>query len=431
MSQIVANIIEIINAAIEVVLIFLYFSMLSKKKNKSKLFVTAVYIFSTSLLSIVVLTGLDSKILLLTSAIILYAVAAFVFKGTFLLKTLWVSIYLIIITVSEPIVIGILLIANVGVPNDFLEAGVGRYLGMFGTKVIYLWLITFTNRILKKKVRSLPIKYWILILVTPITSVFILELILRYVTIGSDIGIVSCGLTILGISYINIALFDFFEIYDNKIRLNYLEQLKQQEQENYKMLSLTHKNMKEFKHDIQNHFLVLNELLKQENYTEAVTYLSKLNTFVKSANVLCYTGNNAIDSLVNLKAALAKTLGIEFICKTNVVTEIKSDEMELCRIIGNSLDNAIEGCERFKSDCKHIVFSLNEKDDNIIILVSNSSDNVDIDCLASTKKELRFHGVGTQSIKSSVERLNGIIVFDYSDNLFKLMLMIPNESSCT
>lgn len=156
-------------------------------------------------------------------------------------------------------------------------------------------------------------------------------------------------------------------------------------------------------------------------------HIYRLGSFVKTANSICYTGNNAVDSLVNIKAALAKTFGIEFICKVNIVTELKADEMTLCRIIGNALDNAIDGCGRSKLPKKHICFSLNEKDEKIIMLITNTSDEVNIDDLVSTKKEKGVYGIGTQSIRSSVESLNGIVDFNYGDGVFKLTLMVMNQ----
>ena len=160
-----------------------------------------------------------------------------------------------IISVSEPIVIGILCIANLGTPEDFLQSGLGRYLGMVGTDLIYLWLIGMMHRIINKRIRNLPVKYWILIVLIPIISISLLQTILDCFTAHSTINYWSLGISLLGITYINIAMFNFFESYEDKIKLRYLETMKQQEQENYKMLILSYKQVREFKHDIENQFL--------------------------------------------------------------------------------------------------------------------------------------------------------------------------------
>lgn len=428
MTETLHNIIEIANVMVEMVLIFLYFSLLSERKHHSRMPVLIAYILFTVTLSATVLLKAEALILLLVSTGILFGIAMLLYAEPVRNKVLWVFIYVLIITIAEPLMIGILCLANMGIPTDFLEPGVARYLGMIGTKIIYLWLIALAHRIMKSRVRDLPLKYWALILVIPITSVFILQLMLDHITAEETIiNYISCGMALAGILYINISMFHFFESYEDKIKIKYLERLKQQEQENYKMLTLTHKQMREFKHDIGNQFAVLNSLIEQENTEDAKAYLGKLGSFVKTANSICYTGNNAVDSLVNIKAALAKTLGIEFICKVNIITELKADEMTLCRIIGNALDNAIEGCGRSELPKKHICFSLNEKDEKIIMLITNTSDEVNIEDLASTKKEKGVHGIGTESIRSSVESLNGIVDFNYEDGVFKLTLMVMNQ----
>ncbi|MDE6834644.1 MAG: ATP-binding protein, partial [Ruminococcus sp.] len=223
-----------------------------------------------------------------------------------------------------------------------------------------------------------------------------------------------------------IAMFNFFESYEDKIKLNYFETLKLQEQENYKLLTLSYKQVREFKHDIENQFSVLKDMLENDDIASAKEYLVKLNSFVRLANRLCYTGNNAVDSIVNIKGSLAQTYNIEFICKVNIVTSIKADELELCRIIGNGLDNAIEGCQRSDAPDKHICLSISEDREKLFLVITNTSNEVNTAVLSSTKKEKGLHGIGMSSIKSSVERLEGHMKYDYDDGIFNLNIMIPN-----
>jgi hypothetical protein len=84
-----------------------------------------------------------------------------------------------IILVSEPIVIILLCIANMGSPDDFLQSGIGRYIGMIATDLIYLWLIGIMHRLINKKMRILPIRYWSLIIAVPIVSIFCFKQFLK------------------------------------------------------------------------------------------------------------------------------------------------------------------------------------------------------------------------------------------------------------
>ncbi len=420
------NGIEIINVAIEMFLIFLYFSLLCKRKIKKRFLILLFFLF-TSILSAIVLLS-DSIVLNLITTTVLISIIAFLcFDDTIRHKIFWIAIYLLIISISEPIVIGVLCIANMGTPNEFLESGLGRYLGMLGTNIIYLWLIGLMHRLINKRVRDLPVKYWALIILIPIISIFWLQTILDSFTVNDSISYFSLSISLAGIIFINIAMFNFFESYEDKIKLKYLETLKQQEQENYKLLTLSYKQVREFKHDIENQFSVLKDMLENDDIGAAKKYLVKLSSFVRLANRPCCTGNNAIDSIVNIKGSLAQTYGIKFICKANIITSIKADELELCRIIGNCLDNAIEGCLRCDAFHKHIWFSISEEQEKLFLVITNTSDKVDVNVLSSTKKEEGLHGIGISSIKSSVNRLDGLIKFECDNEIFKVNIMIQNH----
>ena len=407
-------------------LIFLYFSLLCKRKIKKSFLILLFFLF-TSILSAIVLLS-DSIVLNLITTTVLISIIAFLcFDDTIRHKIFWIAIYLLIISISEPIVIGVLCIANMGTPNEFLESGLGRYLGMLGTNIIYLWLIGLMHRLINKGIRDLPVKYWALIILIPIISIFWLQTILDSFTVTDSISYFSLSISLAGIIFINIAMFNFFESYEDKIKLKYLETLKQQEQENYKLLTLSYKQVGEFKHDIENQFSVLKDMLENDDIGAAKKYLVKLSSFVRLANRPCCTGNNAIDSIVNIKGSLAQTYGIKFICKANIITSIKADELELCRIIGNCLDNAIEGCLRCDAFHKHIWFSISEEQEKLFLVITNTSDKVDVNVLSSTKKEEGLHGIGISSIKSSVNRLDGLIKFECDSEIFKVNIMIQNH----
>ena len=110
----------------------------------------------------------NTIIYFITTIGILIYTAFVVYSETIRKRILLILIYLLIISIADPIVIGILYVANVGMPEEFLQSSIGRYLGIIGTDIIYLWLISFTHRFLKKRIRDLPVRYWILIMIIPI-----------------------------------------------------------------------------------------------------------------------------------------------------------------------------------------------------------------------------------------------------------------------
>ena len=426
MPVILQNLVEIINASVEMFLIFLYFSLLSSRRVGKAGYIIA-YLLSVAALSASVLLTDELLLSLFITLGILTAVAFYCFEDTIRRRILMIALYMLIISVADPLVIGLLCLANLGSPQDFLESGIGRYLGMIATDLIYLWLIGLMHRLINKRIKDLPVKYWILIITIPIISIFILRNQIDMITASTiAINYFSLGIAVIGIVYINVMMFRFFESYEDKLKLQYFETLKQQEDENYKLLALSHKQVREMKHDIENQLAVVGDLLRLKDYDSALVYLDKLGTYVHKANRICYTGNNAVDSIVNIKGSMANSIGIDFICKVNIITSIMADELDLCRIIGNALDNAIEGCERSSAGKKHIYFSINEEQDTLSLVVTNTCDEVNTDLLTSSKKISGLHGIGIGSIRSAAERLQGVSTFNYQDGIFTLRVVVLN-----
>ena len=316
MPVILQNLIEIINSSVEIFLIFLYFSLLSNRRVGEFAYITA-YLLSVAALSASVLLTDKLLLSLFITLGILTAVAFYCFEDTIRRRILMIALYMLIISVADPLVIGLLCLANLGSPQDFLESGIGHYLGMIATDLIYLWLIGLMHRLINKRIKDLPVKYWILTITIPIISIFILRNQIDTITASTmAINYFSLGIAVIGIVYINVMMFRFFESYEDKLKLQYFETLKQQEDENYKLLALSHKQVREMKHDIENQLAVVGDLLRLKDYDSALVYLDKLGTYVHKANRICYTGNNAVDSIVNIKGSMANSLGIDFICKT-------------------------------------------------------------------------------------------------------------------
>ena len=112
----IENIIEIVNVAIEMMLVFLYFSLLSKAKvNKAVLYLS--YLLSTVILSATVLLTDNILVYLITTIILISSMSFICYDDSIRHKIFWNILFLLIISISEPIVIGLLCIRTGGIPD--------------------------------------------------------------------------------------------------------------------------------------------------------------------------------------------------------------------------------------------------------------------------------------------------------------------------
>jgi sensor histidine kinase regulating citrate/malate metabolism len=103
-----------------------------------------------------------------------------------------------------------------------------------------------------------------------------------------------------------------------------------------------YRTMRGWRHDYHNHIQTLLALSGNEEQTKE--YLFKLNDDLMNVDSVIKTGNVMLDAILNSKLSLIKSKNIAVNAKAIVPPELKISEIDLCVIIGNLLDNALEAC---------------------------------------------------------------------------------------
>ena len=99
---------------------------------------------------------------------------------------------------------------------------------------------------------------------------------------------------------------------------------------------------KSFRHDIKNHLSVLDGLLRGGKLDESREYLKKLETVSESLSFPYQTGNPVVDILLGEKLGLAKEIAAEV--SLVLPKSCGMDDVDLCVLFANALDNAITAC---------------------------------------------------------------------------------------
>ena len=422
------NIIEAVNVVLEFIIVYLFHTKLFKKKYETKSYYLAAYSIGAVVLYVGGLLTSNSSILITVTFILLFLISFFLYEGTNSKKIFCSSMFIVFIITSEMLFISMMTALKLGTPADIIEQGANRIIGMLGTKIIYFWMIYIVCNLINKKTDSIPVKHWIMIILMPCLSAVILCVLFQSMTSAGSIGNIIYVISVSGLLYINIAVFDFFETYQKKLRLSVLEQVIEIENTNYKLLEKSYSDMKALKHDIRNQIDVIKRLIEQDDKKSAETVLKNVCEKLNSAGAVCYTGEPIIDSILNIKLKTASEMGIKVV-KCIKVTEFCLDRIELCRALGNALDDAVEGCQRSESDEQHIFISIQQIEDKIAIEISNSSNEVDLNNLQTSKRNKSAHGIGMDSIRSSVEILNGFMDYDYKNGVFFLKMVLDNKTT--
>lgn len=204
-----------------------------------------------------------------------------------------------------------------------------------------------------------------------------------------------------------------------------INKLMQTSYQQYDRMEEAHQRLRHVYHDLHNHLLCLKHLPTIE---EMQAYISELEGQVKEFETFRYTGNKALDIILSEKLHLCRAYGIEFDDQINISQLDFMSDVEICALFANSLDNAIEACQRMGDGeekyidmmCKvmngFMVFKLVNSKVNEIKMVGNR--------LQTTKTDREEHGIGLSSIQYIVDKYGGEMVINHSENEFHLSILI-------
>ena len=177
--------------------------------------------------------------------------------------------------------------------------------------------------------------------------------------------------------------------------------------------------LRRFRHDYKNHMIVIGSLLSGGRTDEAAEYAKKLGDAADEAKLSIRTGNPAADALMNQKAAEAAKTGIE-IEFTGFIPSKCIDDYDICTVLSNLIDNAVEATDKCKSG-RTIKTEANLVNEHFLLTVSNPYVSVQKDNkgrLKTSKQDKLNHGIGMKNVERIVEKYNGAMVTEQEYSIF-------------
>ena len=220
-----------------------------------------------------------------------------------------------------------------------------------------------------------------------------------------------------------IVLSSILTINGNKILSRILMEFRQKELEKH---ILSNKAT----HDVKNQLYAITNWINSGEIEYASEKLNEMCSDIFKVVNLSNTGNKVLDALINSKYQKINEIGIDFSTRCFISAENKIEDMDLCILIGNALDNAIEACERMEDGyLKFIKFKIMQIEDNLSIGLFNSSDGKDTGKnhkFVTKKEEKHLHGFGMKRIHEIVNKYDGYIEYSLKNMVFYLKILIPN-----
>ena len=189
----------------------------------------------------------------------------------------------------------------------------------------------------------------------------------------------------------------------------------------YSEVDNMYRKMRGWRHDYRNHIQTMKDLdaLKK--------YLDKLDEDLNTVDVVVKTGNKMTDAILNSKISLAKSKGINVIADAKVPVELKMSDIDLCIVIGNLFDNAIEASLALPEEERLIRLYMDIKNTQLYMCLTNFTSVKKLKKqggrYVTTKGE--GHGFGLVRVDDIIERYGGYISRNSEDGAFTTEIMLP------
>ena len=183
--------------------------------------------------------------------------------------------------------------------------------------------------------------------------------------------------------------------------------------------------MRGWRHDYHNHLQSIKAHIKLEQYEEVIKYLNDLEVDLKDVSNLIETGNVELDAILNAKISLALNHQIKVDYKAAVPEKLTVKNIDLCVLLGNLIDNAVEACD-LMSEKKFIRLYIGVFKSQLYISVTNSTKELirklDDEYITTKRGNL---GHGLKRINNIVNKYDGFINRKNEPGVFVTEIMLP------
>ena len=199
----------------------------------------------------------------------------------------------------------------------------------------------------------------------------------------------------------------------------------------YEIMLAKNTETKKFRHDIHNHLLCLTELVDNGNLEKVKDYIIGIEgNLYSNYNKVYLVGNSVIDVVLNYYISMLEK-EVRINVEGNCPKDIKMNDVDLCIVISNLVQNAEEALNKNFMEDKFLEIKFQSIKGYLNIQIRNSvpSNLLDFDYMTkmpkTTKENKPEHGIGVKNVKDTVEKNGGLFEMKVNSEEFAVNVMIP------
>ena len=223
---------------------------------------------------------------------------------------------------------------------------------------------------------------------------------------------------------------DFMRIKQENDKLSFetriLEQQIYAQKKHHDVLIETEQQIREQRHDLKHHFIIINKMIEDNQKQELQKYINHLSSEIPVETEIDYCENSAVNAIISHYSNVARSKDIEISIKLSIPENNEHiTDQNLCIIVGNIFENAIEACDRIENGHKFISLSSYTQQNLLTIVMDNSFNGKyakKVNIFLSQKRNSA--GTGTRSVSSVAQKNGGDAIFEICGLIFKSSIYV-------
>ena len=190
-----------------------------------------------------------------------------------------------------------------------------------------------------------------------------------------------------------------------------------------------YRQVRGWRHDYRNHINNMKIQLSQENYDGLSDYLNELADDLDTVDTVIKTGNVMADAILNSKLNVAEKMNVQLNVKANVPEMLPMSDVELCSVLGNMLDNAVEACGTLPEEERFMRVYIGKLKGQLYLSVQNSAGKVRKEKGSYLSTKEGEHGYGLFRIDRVAKKYGGYVNRQNEEGIFATEIMIPLKTA--
>lgn len=351
---------------------------------------------------------------------------SYLYKAKFSKRIITSLSYTLLCSISE--LIGYAIVSYTVLSTENISVNELSNLSLLISKIVLFFSIICLRPLISKDNSKMTATEIISLLTIPIISISLIILVSKNRSYFEDLYLVSGALVLINIvSYF--LLEKAIESAGERERQKIMEKQLIYQEKKYEQVSRNFKTLNSIIHDTNKHFIYIAECAAKGDVKEIRNYAMKASHTIDSSYRRINTGFLPVDALLSNAIDEGAQVGIDIRTDIRINSDMISiPNYDLCVVLGNLLDNAVEACEKVTdTENRKISVIIATEEGKLLINVNNTAERKMNDELKSDKGDNINHGYGLNNVKDIAEKYYGVFRIQRQEYSCEATFIVPLE----